>query len=70
MKNKTRFQHAVWVAVRVERGFVEEARLFATVKEAVKVAEEWRAASNPDYDEVGVVRSTLPIPSRGTGQSI
>ncbi len=60
MKSNKVSRRSVWVAVRVERGFVEEARLFATEREAAKVASKWRAVSNPDYDEVGVIRTTLP----------
>lgn len=60
MKNNVKPRRSLWIAVRVERGFVEEARLFASEKEAMRTAAKWRGAGNPDYDEVGVIRSTLP----------
>lgn len=46
----------LWVAVKVERGFVGEARVFESIAAARRIAKTWRAKCNPDYDEIAVVR--------------
>lgn len=49
----------LWVAVKVERGFVGEARIFESIDAARRVERRWRAKCNPDYDETAVVEGRL-----------
>ncbi|HEU0037698.1 MAG TPA: hypothetical protein VFR76_00330, partial [Verrucomicrobiae bacterium] len=49
----------VWVAVKVERGFVSEAKVFESLNAATRTERKWRARLNPDYDEAAVVSSRL-----------
>jgi len=49
----------VWVAVKIERGYVSEARLCGTRSSADRVAQKWRRRLNPDYDEADVVQCQL-----------
>lgn len=49
----------VWVAVKVERGFISEARVFKSLDTANHTAQEWRASLNPDYDDAAVLESRL-----------
>lgn len=49
----------LWVAVKVERGYVSEARLCETQSSAERVEKNWRRRLNPDYDEAGVVKCQL-----------
>ena len=44
----------IWIAVRVERGFVTEALPFLTKRAAERRESRWRAVANPDYDETAV----------------
>lgn len=44
----------VWVAVRVERGFVSDIRVFREKESAFRQERYWRRRMNPDYDETGV----------------
>ena len=53
----------VWVAVKVERGFISEARVFESLAAANRIEQHWRASLNPDYDEAAVVKSQF-IPCR------
>lgn len=50
----------VWVAVKVERGFVSEVRLFESAKKAQRIERRWRRSLNPDYDETGVLPARVP----------
>ena len=50
-------ERKLWVAVRVERGFVSDAKVFESIDVARRVERRWRARSNPDYDETAVVES-------------
>jgi hypothetical protein len=54
---------SLWVAVKVERGFVAEAKLFHSFAAAQRLQRRWQATLNPDYDEAAVVSATLPKPS-------
>lgn len=49
----------VWVAVRVERGFVSEVKAFQERKPALKQEKSWRRQMNPDYDETGVAKVSV-----------
>jgi len=49
----------LWVAVKVERGYVFEARLFKSLEAAQKTERRWRCRLDPDYDEAAVVRARL-----------
>ncbi len=45
-----------WVAVKVERGFIDEARGFTRRIDAEKQVRAWRIHDfNPDYDEADVL---------------
>ena len=57
MKNKA--DTVVWVAVKVERGYVSEAKIYKTLGAANRTKLKWRSSINQDYDEVGVVMSRL-----------
>ena len=50
----------IWVAVRVERGFIVEVKAFATKKSAQGQEQRWRSAMNPDYDETGICDVVAP----------
>ncbi len=49
----------VWVAIRVERGFITEARVFRSLTPAERIEQKWRAKANPDYDESAVLAARL-----------
>jgi hypothetical protein len=49
----------LWVAVKVERGFVGEARIFESFDAAKRTERKWRANLNPDYDEAAVVEGHI-----------
>lgn len=53
----------LWVAVKVERGFISEAKVFESEQAARQAERKWRARLNPDYDEAAVLKSRL-IPCR------
>jgi hypothetical protein len=44
----------IWVAVRVQRGFVTEIRAYAEQAAARRTERSWRRRMNPDYDETGL----------------
>ncbi|MFO8010272.1 MAG: hypothetical protein R6U89_05595 [Dehalococcoidia bacterium] len=46
-----------WIAVKVERGFIVEARGYRLKASAEKQKGKWKRTMNPDYDEAEV----LPI---------
>ena len=58
----------IWVAVRVQRGFVSDIRAYADESLARQRESLWRRQMNPDYDETAVsfvrVRSQKPDPDR------
>ena len=49
----------LWVAVRVIRGYVHEARIFESKEAAQRTEQRWRSRLNPDYDEAAVVKARL-----------
>ena len=49
----------LWVAVKVVRGFVEQARIFETFDAAKRTERKWRVNLNPDYDEAAVVEGLI-----------
>jgi hypothetical protein len=55
--------NAVWIAVRVQRGFVTSALAFTGKQAALACENRWRAVANPDYDESAVFRSLVRIGS-------
>lgn len=44
----------IWVAVRVQRGFVSDIRAYRDEESARRCERSWRRRMNPDYDETGV----------------
>ena len=52
---KAQAEELKWVAVKVERGFIVEARGFKIKSEALKQKRKWRKTMNPDYDETEVL---------------
>jgi hypothetical protein len=44
----------IWVAVRVQRGFVAEVRAYEKELSARRKERVWRKQMNPDYDEASV----------------
>lgn len=44
----------VWVAVRIQRGFVSDIRAFEEREFALRQERRWRRVMNPDYDETGI----------------
>lgn len=57
--SKKRNRDSAWVAVKVVRGYVAEARIFTSLSRAERTERRWRVALNPDYDESAVVRARL-----------
>jgi len=49
----------VWVAVKVERGYICDARVYESAKSAKRTERRWRSRINPDYDETAVIESQL-----------
>lgn len=49
-----RLNKEIWIAVRVERGFVAEIRAYRTKAAARRMESSWRRRMNPDYDETGL----------------
>ena len=49
----------VWVAVRVQRGFITEIKAYRGQKAARQTERRWRKKMNPDYDETGL--SCVPV---------
>ena len=45
----------IWVAVRVQRGFITEVKAFIEEKPARRQELSWRREMNPDYDETEVM---------------
>jgi hypothetical protein len=58
MKNRD-IPKALWVAVKVERGYISQASLFGCRGKAQKLVRRWQARLNPDYDEVAVVKGRV-----------
>jgi hypothetical protein len=47
-------EEKIWVAVRVERGFVTDVRAYRDPVPARRTERRWRRQMNPDYDETGL----------------
>jgi hypothetical protein len=47
--------NGIWVAVRVQRGFVSDVQAFGDERPARQRAASWRRQMNPDYDEIAVL---------------
>jgi len=58
----------MWVAVRVQRGFVSEVRAYADERSARRRERWWRQEMNPDYDETAVSPVRLSSPRRRVRQ--
>lgn len=65
MKRTSTAKHSLWIAVRVERGYITEAKAFESQSRARRIEAKWRAVANPDYDESAVLKTRLPTESRG-----
>jgi hypothetical protein len=59
---KDNFQK-VWVAVRIQRGFVADVRAYRDPAAARRTERSWRQRMNPDYDETALTAVTVN-PSR------
>ncbi|MGI5869222.1 MAG: hypothetical protein ACOX9C_07255 [Kiritimatiellia bacterium] len=46
--------HKIWVAVRIQRGFVTEIKAFRDPSVARRTVRGWRRRMNPDHDETGL----------------
>ena len=51
---RERGNRPIWVAVRVQRGFVTEIQAYADQAAARRTERSWRRRMNPDYDETGL----------------
>jgi hypothetical protein len=49
----------IWVAVKVERGFICDARVYESARSAKQTERRWRSRINPDYDETAVIKSSF-----------
>lgn len=49
----------VWVTIKVERGFIDQAKVFESLAAARRTERSWRQRFNPDYDEIPVVESSV-----------
>ncbi len=52
-------QVPLWVAVKVERGYISQASLFGSLAQAQKTVRRWQARLNPDYDEAAVIKGRI-----------
>ena len=51
----------IWVAVRVQRGFVSDIRAYGNERSARQQESSWRRQMNPDYDETAVSNVRLIV---------
>jgi hypothetical protein len=49
----------MWVAVRIQRGFVTDVRAYRDRAAARRTERSWRQRMNPDYDETGLSAVTV-----------
>ena len=56
MKQKSSLKK-LWVAVKVERGFIYKAKVFDSFDSAKRTERRWRSHFNPDYDETAVLKA-------------
>ena len=61
MKLKSNYKQ-IWVAVKVERGYICDARVYESFISAKRTERRWRSRINPDYDETAVIKSRF-VPS-------
>jgi hypothetical protein len=54
----------IWVAVRVQRGFVSDIRAYVNERSARQRESSWRRQMNPDYDETSVSNVRLIVQNR------
>lgn len=52
----------IWVAVRVQRGFVTDVRAYRDQAAARRTERKWRQRMNPDYDETGLSAVVVRLP--------
>jgi hypothetical protein len=57
----------IWVAVRVQRGFVSDIRAYCDPVAARRTERSWRRRMNPDYDDTGL-SSVVVSPRRSTAR--
>jgi len=55
MKRRSR---TIWIVVRVVRGLIEDAAVFATRAKALTRMRRWQATLNPDYGEMEIFPRT------------
>jgi len=58
MKNRSNHKQ-IWVAVKVWRGYISDARVYESFSSAKQTERRWRSRINPDYDETAVLKSKL-----------
>jgi hypothetical protein len=56
---ESQVEKPIWVAVKVERGFIVEVRGFLKESDAEKLKRKWRRTMNPDYDEAEVLQLVM-----------
>ena len=49
----------LWVAVKVERGYICEAKIYESFDAAKRTEQRWRSRLNPDYDEAVVLKGRI-----------
>ena len=59
----------MWIAVRVQGGFVTEVRAYWDETSARRRERAWRTRMNPDYDETGVQPIVIPPRERSSTPS-
>jgi len=55
--------NGIWVAVRVQRGFVSDIHAFGDERAARQREASWRRRMNPDYDETAVSHVHVSAPT-------
>jgi hypothetical protein len=58
MKTRKTYE-PLWVAVKVERGYLSRASLFDTRSQAQTTVRRWHKRLNPDYDEAAVIQGRI-----------
>lgn len=49
----------IWVAIKVERGFISDAKVYESFNSAKRTELRWRSRCNPDYDETAVIKTSF-----------
>ena len=47
-------ENKIWVAVKVERGFISTVKAYKSKSLALNKEKSWRNKINPDYDETAI----------------